>query len=858
MSWITIIWAMIVSACLTLAGIHFMVWCRRRAAWDYLCFTLIAVSVAVYAGGELALMRAATPGQFALELRWLHVLVWVVILSMVGFVRLHLRAGRPWLGWATCATRTAAVLLNFLVGQNLNYREVTALRHVPFLGESVSVGVGVANPWMLVGHLSLLLFVIFTADAVITVWRRGERRQALFTGGSIAFFALVGLLQAVLVLWHMVDLPLTASFFFLGIVVAMGYDLGSETLRAAQLAEELRESEARLQLAADSAGMGLWNWDLKTNLFWATERARKLYEFSLDEPISFEKFLSKLHPDDLAWVTQAAQKSAQTGTNFDDDYRVVLRDGSLRWLKVQSKAILTPKGKPERITGVSVDITERKRMEEINRNAQELMAAVFNSVPGLLYLYTEDGRLIQWNRQHELMTGYSAEELLNFRARDWFDEANWDIAATTIAKVFNEGYAQTEAILNLKNGQQLPIFATGSRVLIDGKPHMVGIAIDISMLKKAEALLRESEARFRTVADTAPVLIWMAGPDKLCNFFNQGWLDFTGRTFEQEQGNGWAESVHPDDLAGCLKIYGAAFDARRPFTMEYRLRHHDGEYRWITDRGIPRFEADGTFLGYIGSGTDLTDLKRAEMEALRSRAEVAHLSRVAMLGEMSGSLAHELNQPLGAILSNAQAARRFLSAPDPNLQEIHNILNDIIKDDKRASEVIHRLRSLVQKKKSVEVEPVNLNELVRDAQRLLNSELIGRNVKLTRRLSPQLPQVCVGRVEIQQVLLNLMVNAMDAMQDQPPDRRLLNIETSAVEGAIRVTVRDSGPGIPENVLPDIFRPFFTTKQNGLGMGLAICRSIIENYGGRLWVENPAGGGALFRFELKLPPKVSGS
>lgn len=854
MNWINIIWAMIVSACLMLAGIHFMVWCRRRAAWEYFWFTLTAVGVAVYAAGELAMMRAATPAQFALELRWLQIPVWMVIVSLVGFVRVHLRAGRPWLGWAVCATRSAALLLNFLVGQNLNYREVTALRHVPFLGGSASVGVGVANPCMLVGQLSLIMFVIFTADAVLTVWRRGDRRQALVTGGSVAFFALVGFLQAVLVLWRLVDLPLTASFFFLGIVLAMGYDLGSETLRAVQLADELRESEARLQLAADSAGVGLWSWDLKTNLFWATERARELYEFSLDEPISFEKILSRLHPDDRDWVVQAAQKSAQTGADSDRDYRVVLRDGSLRWLKVRSKVVLTPQGKPSRITGVSIDITERKTADEINRTALDLMAAVFNSVPGLLYLYTEDGTLVQWNRQHEVMTGYSFEELRNFQAKDWFDEANWGIAATTIAKVFTEGYAQTEALMTLKDGRHLPVFATGSKVLIDGKPHMVGIAIDISTLKEAQALLRESEMRFRTVADTAPVLIWMAGTDKLCNFFNKGWLDFTGRTFEQEQGNGWAEGVHADDLAGCVQTYSEAFDARRPFVIEYRLRRHDGEYRWLSDHGIPRTDVEGTFLGYIGSCIDLTDLKRAEMESLRSRTEVAHLSRVAMLGEMSGSLAHELNQPLGAILSNAQAARRFLAAPDRNLDIIRTILDDIIKDDKRASEVIHRLRSLVQKKKNIEVEPVNLNELVRDAQRLLHSELVGRNVKLVRRLAPRLPQVSVGLVEIQQVLLNLMVNAMDAMQDQPPDRRLLRIETSAAEGTIRVAVRDSGTGVPEQVLPDIFRPFFTTKQNGLGMGLAICRTIIETYGGRLWVENPAEGGASFQFELKAMPE----
>ena len=223
MSWITVIWSMTAAACLTLAAIHFLVWCQRRTVWADLVFTLTSVGVAVFAACELSMMLAQTPEQFAAALRWIQVPTWVIVVSLVGFVRLHLRAGRPWLAWSVIALRSLALLLNFLVGQNLNYREVSRLRHIPFLGESVSLGVGVSNPWMLVGQLSLLLLVIFTVDATITVWRRGDRRQAVVTGGSIVFFSLTGMVQAVVVLWQMVDMPLTQSFFFLGIVVAMGW-----------------------------------------------------------------------------------------------------------------------------------------------------------------------------------------------------------------------------------------------------------------------------------------------------------------------------------------------------------------------------------------------------------------------------------------------------------------------------------------------------------------------------------------------------------------------------------------------------------------------------------------------------------
>ena len=322
MSWVTIIWSMIASACLTLAAIYFLVWCQRRTVWAGLLFSLTSAAVAVYAIIELWMMRAETPAEFATALRWLHVPVWVLILSFVGFVRLHLRAGRPWLAWTICALRTLALLLNFLVGQNLNYREVTGLRHIPFLGESVSSGVGVSNPCMLVGQLGLLLLVVFVADAAITVWRRGDRRQALATGGSFLFFALAAIVDSVLVFWQIVDWPLTASFFFLGIVVAMGYEMSRETLRAAKLSDDLRESEERMTLAAEAAGFGVWMWNITRNQVWGSERWLRLFGFASGEDVSFEKVIQRIHPDDREMVERAVRRVLGTGADYREEYRV--------------------------------------------------------------------------------------------------------------------------------------------------------------------------------------------------------------------------------------------------------------------------------------------------------------------------------------------------------------------------------------------------------------------------------------------------------------------------------------------------------------------------------------------------------
>jgi PAS domain S-box-containing protein len=369
--------------------------------------------------------------------------------------------------------------------------------------------------------------------------------------------------------------------------------------------------------------------------------------------------------------------------------------------------------------------------------------------------------------------------------------------------------------------------------------------------QRAEAVLRESEARFRQVADASPVMIWMAGPDKGCTYFNKGWLEFTGRTMEQEMGEGWAEGVHPDDLQRCLDIYVQAFDAREKFTMEYRLRRHDGEYRCIWDNGVPRFASGGRFEGYIGSCTDVTERKRLEEEFLRQRDELAHVARVTTMGELTASLAHELNQPLGAILSNAEAAEILLAAEPPALEEVRAILADIAKDGRRGAQVIRRMRILFRKE-ALELRPQDLNDLIQDVARLAESDARTREVTVALDLDPTLPPVRGDRVHLQQAVLNLMLNGMEAMVKLPPAERALVVRTRpAGPQTAEVEVEDQGAGIPEQILPRIFEPFYTTKAGGMGMGLSIVRSIVEAHGGRVRAGNNPERGATVRFTVPL-------
>ncbi len=489
--------------------------------------------------------------------------------------------------------------------------------------------------------------------------------------------------------------------------------------------------------------------------------------------------------------------------------------------------------------------------------------------------------------------------------------------------------------------------------------------------RRAEADRREQEERFRTIADAAPVMIWMAGTDTKCDFFNKPWLEFTGRSMEQELGTGWVEGVHPEDVHHCLEIYLKAFNERRPFRMEYRLRHHDGEYRWVLDAGTPRRSADGVFIGYVGSCVDVTEVKHAHLEVLNSSAlsaamlaslhgrvaaldargaiiavnrtwtdamgdvggvvrtavgdnyvavcrsaddldsqraadaiedvlghkttraaleyvckdllgvrwfemtveplrrpeggalvshvditerrradeesrqhrdELAHALRLTTLGELAASLSHEMNQPLTAILSSAQAARRVFDTAEPDREDVvRTAIDYIIEDSKRAAQVIRRLRALFRKE-DAERKPIHLNEIITDVVGLIRGDAVRRSVSMRFELAEDLPAVPADVVQLQQVVLNLIVNATEATALTEEPREVTIMTLQAEDALLRLSVRDTGIGVDASQLDKIFEPFVSTKVDGLGMGLSISRSIVQAHGGRIWaVRNPERG-----------------
>jgi len=370
MSWITILWSMIAAACLTLAAFYCLVWFKQRENWVHLLFSSSAVAAAAIAGFELAMMHAQTVGQYEALLRWIHVPTWALIVSLVGFVRLYLRAGRPWLAWTICGLRTVVLILNFILTPNLNYRQINSIRQFSWGGDIISVPVGVANPWGVLSQVSLVLLLIFFIDATITVWRRGDRERALVVGGSMIFGAMLAW-HVPLVIWGIIEIPFFLCFAYSGIVVAMAYELSNDIARAAQLARELEASDKRLNLAADSADLGLWEWDLNKDEIWVTPTRRAQLGFPVSGKITFEDLISRWHVDDRDKVREAVKDAIENGKDYEAEFRIVLADGSVRWIAARGRAQASGPGEPMRLLGVSVDITARKEAEIIAQQQRD-------------------------------------------------------------------------------------------------------------------------------------------------------------------------------------------------------------------------------------------------------------------------------------------------------------------------------------------------------------------------------------------------------------------------------------------------------------------------------------------------------
>ena len=379
--------------------------------------------------------------------------------------------------------------------------------------------------------------------------------------------------------------------------------------------------------------------------------------------------------------------------------------------------------------------------------------------------------------------------------------------------------------------------------------HIAGIAIE---RQQQQEMLREREARISLAAESADLAFWILYPER-----NSAWMSEKGRViygFDSDRPitcDLILSRIHSDERAGVKAAYDQACASNGTFESEHRIVLPYGRTRWVIMRGRCLPDAHGNLLETIGVTLDVSAQKQANLQLQLQREEMAHRNRVALMGEMTASFAHELNQPLTAIANNASAARRFLERGNIDPALLSQLLMDMVADSQRAGEVIRGIRSLVRKDTNVQRIFLNLNGVIADTVRLVSSDVLLRESIITTELDPRLPEVEAALVQIQQVLLNLIINALDAVEGLPPKERRIIVSTRSPKGdMVEVSVRDFGVGLPKDRPDKIFDHFFSTKQQGMGMGLTIVRSIVEAHGGTIAAENAPDRGA--RIVVRLP------
>ena len=605
----------------------------------------------------------------------------------------------------------------------------------------------------------------------------------------------------------------------------------------------LREGDRRFRAIFTQAAVGLSQTDLEGKWLLLNDRFCEILGYTQAE-LRGKTFLDVTHPDDReASLLKIRRLLAGEISSNRMEKRYIRKDGATVWVTLSTSLVRDQENRPQYFTSVAEDITDRVHAERALRDSEGRLALAQSAARLGIWDCDLQRRATSFSGEYAKLHGLAPDDP-PITHEEWLSRIHPD-DRERVQSVMRECIERThvwdtEFRVLWPDGSVHWLLGKGTVFLDDsGQPvRMAGVTLDITARKEIESALLESEERFRNMADTAPVMIWVAGPDKQATFFNKGWLTFRGRTLEQELGVGSAEGIHPDDMDRCAATYSASFAARTNLQMELRLRRADGEYRSVLCNGVPRFAPGGVFAGYIGCVTDVTDLKRAQEEALARQ-------KVKSVGELAGGIAHDFNNLLGSILAVAELALTEMTAGMPGFAEIRSIKAVAL----RASEIVRELM-IYSGQENATLEPVDISRLVDEMLQLLRVSISKRAILMTD-LGQNLPAIQANAPQIRQVVMNLITNASEAIGERDGAIHVTTERVTLPEGDhVRLAVSDTGCGMSEETQARIYDPFFTTKVAGRGLGLAAVQGIVRAHDGAIKLTSQPGEGTTF--EILLP------
>lgn len=629
--------------------------------------------------------------------------------------------------------------------------------------------------------------------------------------------------------------------------------------------EASRRSEQRLQGIIDAVPVHIWSWTPSGELAYVSKRYLEHLGLSEMDLENFNRVAQELvHPDDAPTVQRIAAGCLASGEAFVMRYRRRSKDGNYRWTEGRCEPYRDRDGTILHWYGVSIDIDDQVQAESALRTSKRQLEQMIDAVPVNILSFSSSGEMTYASKRYLEKVGLPPSHVKDFHGLAQAVAHPDDFPV--MFRRASDGFATGNAFVNRFRRRQIDgayrWIEARAQPLCDADGMIVQwyiASIDIEDEMRAQQALRESESALFQLVETLPALIYCADPDGKPIYRSRQLSEFLGFGLDDKDDEGRARLastldaiIHPDDLVKVQEKYGHSLATGKPYAFRHRLRRFDGEYRWVETRAAPMRNAEGAIVQWNGVCIDINSEVRTQEELHRAREGFARASQAATLAELSASIAHEVNQPIAAVVANSHACQRWLTANPPNLERAQKTVERITRDANSAADVVNRIRALFKQSTDTRVSTA-LGGIINETLDILAEEAARRRVSIDREIEGDLPSLALDRVQIQQALINLLRNGIEAME-ATTGSRVLSLAVRKTGDVVQTVISDRGPGVD---VPDrIFEPFFTTKEHGMGMGLAICRSIVESHGGRLWAERNEPHGAKFIFTLPIDMKAT--